>query len=281
MIEMLQLPFMQRALLTGLLLGLLLAALGIFVSLKRMSFYSDGMAHAALAGAAIGLLTRSDPLLAALVFGALLAVLIFFLERKSNLPIDSIIGIMFTSGMALGIVLISFRQGYQPELLSFLFGNILAIRGRDLALIAVVALPLLGFIYLQRRKLTLLALDREMAHMAGFNPDAYQLLLYVFLALALVLGLRVLGVVLVSAVLIIPVSTARLLCRSFKALARWTFLLSEVTVIGGLLLAYRFDLPASGVIVLLGTALFALAFAWNALRRRRQRSPAFPDEPKG
>jgi len=275
MAELLQLPFMQRALLAGLVLGILLAFLGIFVTLRKMAFFSDGVAHAALAGAAIGLLTRFSPLISALLFSMLLACLIYWLEKKSNLSSDAIIGILFTSGMALGIVLISLRKGYQPELLGYLFGNILAIRRQDLALIVVLALLIIAFIVINRRKLTLLALDREMAYMAGINPDFYQLLLYVMLACALVLGIRVLGVILVSAILIIPVSTARLFSRSFKALALWTAVIAEGVMIGGLLLSYYLNLPSGAVIVLTGSTVFSLTFAAHSLlRRRRQNKPA-------
>ncbi len=268
MAELLQLPFMQRALLAGLMLGLLLSRLGVFVTLRRMAFFSDGIAHAALAGAAVGLLTRSDPLLAALLFSALLAVLIYFLERKSRLPVDSIIGILFTSGMALGVVLISLRSGYQPELISYLFGNILAIRGGDLLLIAALGALILAFLLLRRRQLTLLALDREMACMAGIRPAVYDLLLYVVLACALVLGIRVLGIVLVSAILIIPVSTARLFCRSFRALEGWTTVIAELTVLAGILLSYFLDLPTGAAIVLTGSAVFFLTFLFRSFLRR-------------
>ncbi len=267
MVELLQLPFMQRALIAGLVLGILLAYLGIFVTLRKMAFFSDGVAHAALAGAAIGLLTRFSPLVSALLFSMLLAVLIYWLEKKSSLSSDAIIGILFTSGMALGIVLISLRKGYQPELIGYLFGNILAIRSQDLALIVVLAVLIMAFIIRNRRKLTLLALDREMAYMAGINPDFYQLLLYVMLACALVLGIRVLGVILVSAILIIPVSTARLLSRSFKALVLWTTAIAESIMIGGLLLSYYLNLPSGAVIVLTGSTVFSLTFIAYSLRR--------------
>jgi zinc transport system permease protein len=274
MIELLQLPFMQRAIVAGVALGILLALLGIFVTLRRMAFFSDGIAHAALAGAAIGLLTRFSPLVSAMIFSMFLACLIYWLERKSSLSSDAIIGILFTSGMALGIVLISLRKGYQPELLGYLFGNILAIRRQDLALIVVLAVLITAFIISHRRKLTLLALDREMAYMAGINPDFYQLLLYNMLACALVLGIRILGVILVSAILIIPVSTARLLSRSFRALAIWTVIIAEATMLGGLLLSYCLDLPSGAVIVLTGTVVLILAFiASTILRRRRQKAP--------
>jgi zinc transport system permease protein len=265
---MLQLPFMQRAIVAGLVLGVLLAYMGVFVALRKMAFFSDGIAHAALAGAAIGLLTRFSPLISALVFSMFLAALIYWLEKKSSLSSDAIIGILFTSGMALGVVLISLRQGYQPELLGYLFGNILAIRRQDLALIIVMAALIMAFILSHKRKLTLLSLDREMAYMAGINPDLYQLLLYLMLACALVLGIRVLGVVLVSAILIIPVSTARLLSRSFRSLTWWTVAIAEFTVLAGLLLAYFLNLPAGALIVLTGSALFSLAFIASSLKKR-------------
>ncbi len=269
--ELLTLPFMQRAILAGLVLGLLLSYLGIFVTLRKMAFFSDGIAHAALAGAAIGLLTRFSPLLSALIFSMLLAALVYWLEKKSSLSSDAIIGIMFTSGMALGVVLISLRPGYQPELISYLFGNILAIRRIDLALIMVMAAVILAFIFTHKRKLTLLALDREMACMAGINPDLYELLLYIMLACALVLGIRVLGVILVSAILIIPVSTARLLSRSFKALTWLTVLVAEFTIVAGVFLSFFLDLPTGAVIVLTGSVLFSLAFLASALLHRKNR----------
>jgi zinc transport system permease protein len=270
MAELLQLPFMQRALLAGLVLGLLLSYLGIFVILRRMAFFSDGIAHAALAGAAIGLLTRFSPLLSALAFSMLLAALVYWLEKKSPLSSDAIIGILFTSGMALGVVLISLRQGYQPELLGYLFGNILAIRVQDLVLIVILAIAIMAFMTAHRRKLTLLALDREMACMAGIDPDRYELLLYIMLSCALVLGIRVLGVILVSAILIIPVSTARLFSRSFRALTWLTVAIAEITVVAGILLSFFLNLPTGAVIVLTGSALFSLAFIASIWRNRRR-----------
>ncbi len=269
MIELLQLPFMQRALVAGAALGVVLAYLGIFVTLRRMAFFSDGIAHAALAGAAFGLLTRCSPLLSALISSMLLAALIYWLEKKSSLSSDSIIGIIFTSGMALGIVLISLRRGYQPELLGYLFGNILAIRRQDLLLIIALAVLIMAFIIIHKRKLTLLALDLEMAHMAGVNPNRYQLLLYVILAAALVMGIRVLGVILVSAILIIPVSSARLISRSFKSLVLWTLVISETVMIGGLVISFYLNLPSGAVIVLTGSMIFTLIFTARSFFRKK------------
>jgi zinc transport system permease protein len=162
-------------------------------------------------------------------------------------------------------------------LIGYLFGNILAIRRQDLILIAVLSLLIMAFILSQKRKLTLLTLDREMAYMAGINPDFYQLLLYIILAAALVLGIRVLGIILVSAILIIPVSTARLLSRSFKSLVLWTVLISEGVMIGGLLLSFYLNLPSGAVIVLTGSTIFSLTFVAHSLHQsRRQKKVRTP-----
>ena len=137
MLEILQYPFMQRALIAGVVLALLLAVLGIFVILRKMSFWGDGIAHASLAGIAIGLFAGYNPLITAIIFAVIFALLVYFLERKTSLSSDVIIGILFTASMALGIVLINLKNTYQPDLLSFLFGNILAIKTGELYLMVI------------------------------------------------------------------------------------------------------------------------------------------------
>src|SRR3990167_1951648 len=138
MLAIFQFPFVQRALIAGMFLALLLAVLGVFVVLRRMSFLADGIAHASLAGVAFGLLVGIYPLAAALLVGVLFAVVIFILERKTSLSLDSIINLIFTTGLALGVVLLSFKSTYQPDLISFLFGNILAISADELKFMLVL-----------------------------------------------------------------------------------------------------------------------------------------------
>ena len=188
----------------------------------------------------------------------------FYLERKAGLASDTVIGLLFTSGMALRVLLISFRSGYQPELIGFLFGNILTIGRSDLILILTLGLLIGIFLFVFRRRLTLLALDREMAYLAGANPDLLQLAMYVVLALSVVLGIKILGIILVSALLIIPVSISKLISRSFRNLVIWSLTLAEVIVLAGHVISYIFDLPAGAIIVLTGTVLF---FAVFILRR--------------
>ena len=267
MLEILQFPFMQRALIAGILLAVLLAYLGIFVTMRRMAFFSDGIAHASLAGVAIGILAGVSPLPIALVTSVAIAIGIYYLEKKTDLSTDAVIGILFTAGMALGVVLMSLQSGYQPELVSFLFGNILAIQFTDLVVIIALSIVILGFLLTQHKKLTLLSLDEHLAHVAGMRPEMYKLLLYIFLSVAVVLGIKILGVVLVSALLIIPVSAGRMISRSFSSLLFNTLVISEITTIGGIFLSYYLNLPTGAVIVLFGTLLFLGVFGYTKFAR--------------
>ena len=251
---------MQRAFLAGIFLAALLASLGVFVVIRRMAFFSDGVAHASLAGIAAGVLLSVNPLLTALLAAFIFAVGMFFLEKKAHLSSDTVIGLIFTSGMALGVLLISLKSGYQPDLIGFLFGNILMIKQFDLILIILLSVLMSTFLIVNRRQVTLLALDREMAYLSGANPDRFQLIMYVILALATVLGIKILGVILVSALLIIPVSIAKLISRSFQKLVLWSIVLAEVIVLAGLFVSYFFDLPTGATIVLTGTVLFFSVF---------------------
>ena len=256
---------MQRAFVAGILLGGLLAYLGVFVVLKRMSFFSDGIAHASLSGVALGVLLSVNPMATALVTAVLFAFVLFFLEKKTTLSSDTAIGLVFTSGMALGVLLLSLKSGYQPELIGFLFGNILTIRASDLTLIVAIGAGISIFLILWRRQIALLVFDREMAYLSGINPDFLQLALYLVLSVSIVLAIKILGVILVSALLIIPVSIAKLISRSFKKLVLRSIVLSEMIVLTGLVLSYWFDLPTGAVIVLAGVAIFLVVFIWSKM----------------
>ncbi|PIS42963.1 MAG: metal ABC transporter permease [Candidatus Kerfeldbacteria bacterium CG08_land_8_20_14_0_20_40_16] len=265
MAEIFQLPFMQRALMAGIILAFLLAFIGIFVILRRMAFFGDGIAHASLAGIAIAILADLNPILIAIVFSIIIALIIYLLEKKTSLSSDTIIGIFFTASMSLGVLLISFKEGYQPELISFLFGNILAIRVFELYLIVILAISILTFLILFFRKITLVVFDRETAYISGINVTAIEITLYLALAVSIVLGVKILGIVLVSALLIIPASIAKLVASSFKGLVVASVILSEIIVILGIFLSYYFNWPTGATIVLTGTAWFIVTFIFSKI----------------
>lgn len=268
MIEFLEFPFMQRALIAGILLAVLLSFLGVFVILKRMSFFGDGIAHASLAGIAIALLAGTNPLPVAIIFSVALALIIYYLEKKTTLSSDTIIGIFFTASMSLGVLLMSFKAGYQPELISFLFGNILAIQTFELITIGLLTMIILAFLFKYYRKLTLIIFDRESAYLAGIPVTTLEITLYIMLAIAVVLGVKILGIILVSALLIIPPSTAKIIASSYKSLIVISIILSEVTIIAGIIFSYYFNLPTGATIVLTGTTLFILTLVLSKVLKK-------------
>jgi zinc transport system permease protein len=254
--ELLSYPFVQRALLAGVFSGALLAVLGIFVVLRKMAFFSDGIAHTALAGVAIALLVGQQPLIWAIGVGVTFALAIYYFERKTDIAPDSLIGILFTSSLALGVVLMNFKKGYQPDLLSFLFGNILTISSMELWIIIPLAVIILCFVLLNYSKYLFICLNDELAKLAGIYTEVYRVLLYVLLAVSSILAIKMFGIILVSALLIIPVSFSKLFARSAKSLLALSIIFVELIVIGGSILSLILDLPTGAVIVLTGTLLF-------------------------
>lgn len=268
MIDWLALPFIQRAVLAGLILGALLAILGIFVVLRRMAFFSDGISHASLAGVAVGVLANTNPLITALGISALLAIAMAWLERRTKLASDAIVGLIFTGGMATGVILLALKSGYQPELVSFLFGNILSIQWSELLLMALLAVLILTFFLINYKRLALMVLNPEIAYLSGVPVALYQTILYVTVAVAAVLGIKMLGVALLSALLIVPVSTAKLIAKSFRSLMIWSVVMAEITIIAGIILSIQLDLPTGAVIVLCGLMLFGLTLVGSKLFNR-------------
>lgn len=268
LIDLLSYPFVQRALLAGVFSGALLAILGIFVVLRKMAFFSDGIAHTALAGVAIALLVGQEPLFWAVLWGIAFAVSIFFLERKTNISPDSLIGILFTSSLALGVVLMNFKRGYQPDLLSFLFGNILTIRVVELRMIIPASIIIGAFIIAHYKKYLFICLNQELAYMAGIRTEAYRLVLYVLLAISSILAIKMFGIILVSALIIIPVSFGKLFARNAKSLLIISIVFVETIVITGMMISLMFNLPTGAIIILTGTTLFILGMILNHLLDR-------------
>ncbi|MEX0877889.1 MAG: metal ABC transporter permease [Candidatus Spechtbacterales bacterium] len=253
------LPFMQRALIAGVVLAFILPFLGVFVTLRKMSFFSDGIAHASLAGIALGIISGLNPMNMALIVGVFFGISVYVLERKTNVASDSVIGVIFTTGLALGVILLSFQQGYQPELISFLFGSILAVGSSDLYLIVAFSFFISLFLVRYLRDLTNITIDRDNAWLQGIPVAALELIFYIVLSMAIVLGVKLLGIILISALLITPAATAKLVSPSFKRFVAISIILGEISVVSGLALSYYFDLPSGAVIILVNSLLFIFA----------------------
>lgn len=256
---------MIRALVSGAFISVLLGWLGSFVVTRRMSFIGDGIAHASLAGIALALLLGWAPIPVAVAMAALMAALIYFLEKKTELSGDMAIAIIFTTGMAIGVILLHFYQGYQPELISYLFGNILTINTYDMWNIILIGTVILACLAIFYRRILFSTFDPVGSYLAGIRPWIYDLLLYVSVAVAIVLSIKLVGIILVSALLVTPSAIAKLFSRSFKGFVVLSASLSAVIVLLGLVCSYIFNLPSGATIVLSGTVLFLLSLAFKTV----------------
>lgn len=259
--------FMERALISGIALGALLSYLGVFVVLKRMSFFGEGIAHASLSGIALGLMLGVSPLWTAVATSLILALAIYILEER-GLSGDAAIGIIFSFGMALGALFMGFTRGYRPELVSFLFGNILSVKPSEILIIVPLSIAIIAFLLFFRRHLVLMSLDEDLAKTSGVQVKWLKPALYALTAVSVVLGIKVLGILLVSAAMIIPVSAARFISSSFLSVSWISVFLAELIIIGGLIASYVFDLPSGATIVVLGSLVLVLAATYRAASRK-------------
>jgi ABC-type Mn2+/Zn2+ transport system permease subunit len=271
MAELLTYGFMQRALLAGVLVGLLCGVLGFFVVLKRLSFIGVGISHSAFGGIAIGIVLGVEPLAAAAVFATLVAWAIGWLSRAGRLHEDTAIGILFSSAMALGVALISLSSTYQVDLFGYLFGNILAVSPQDLWVLGGIAVVVLATILLLFKELLFLAFDEEVARASGLPVTALYFLLLSCLALSVVAAIRVVGIVLVEALLVIPAAIGYQLARSYRGMLCISAVTATASAVAGLLVSYFFNVAAGATIVLVLSLLFVLALA--VARNRRVATP--------
>ncbi|NMD42203.1 MAG: metal ABC transporter permease [Firmicutes bacterium] len=264
--EMLAYGFMQRALLAAVAVGALCSVVAFFVILKRLSFLGVGIAHTAMGGIAIGLVGGLDPFLCGCIFAVATALVIGKISRQGQFDEDTVIGIFFAAGMALGIALLGTMKGYYPEIFSLLFGNILSVSPADLWILALVAAAVLLFIGLFFKELLFLSFDEEAARAGGLPVNPLYFGLLAAMALTIMVSVKLVGIVLASALLVIPAATGYRLSGNYRTM----FLLSLVTGIGGsaggLLLSYYLDLPSGAAIVLFMALLFALSLLYRPRR---------------
>ena len=268
MLEVLQYQFMQNALLAGLLAAIACGIVGVYVVVKKVVFISGGIAHASFGGIGLGYLLGINPVLGAMVFTVASSLGIGLVTRRTRLPEDTAIGILWAMGMALGIIFIGLAPGYAPDLFSYLFGNILTVPFFDLMLMLildVVIIILVAFLY---KEFLYLSFDEEFSTVSGVPTEGLYLLLLCLIALTVVVLIRVVGIILVIALLTIPAALARQFTHSLKKMMLLAILASVFFTISGLWISYVLNLASGATIVLVsGTALF-ISFGINKLRHR-------------
>jgi zinc transport system permease protein len=249
--EILQYGFMRHALMVGLLVSIACGIVGTYVVVKRIVFISGGISHTAYGGVGLGYLVGIPPMVGATVFTVLAALAMGEVSHRVKQREDTIIGMMWAVGMALGVIFVKLSPGYTGDLMSYLFGSILAVPLTDLYLILALNVVILLIVILYHDQFTLTAFDEEFAQVIGVNTRLYNQLLLVVIALTVVVMIRAVGIILVIALLTIPPATAALFTRSMTGMMAFSMVLSAVFTTGGLVLSYIFDLPSGATIIIL------------------------------
>jgi len=259
--------FIQRAYLAGSFIAALCAMLGLFLVLRKLSLMGDGLSHVSFGAIALGLFFGFYPFYIAVPVALIASYFILKLTEKAKMYGDAAIGIVSSIGIAGGVILASLSKGFNVDLFSYLFGNILAISGREVYLSLGLSLAVLLVILLFYNDLFSATFDQEYAKLTGVKTDRINLLLTSLTAVTVVLAIKVVGVMLVSALLILPAVTALQLAKGFKVAMLLSVLAAVLSVIAGITLSFFMDLPAGATIVMCNVLFFAAALAFKKLAR--------------
>ncbi|MDP9845606.1 metal ABC transporter permease [Streptosporangium lutulentum] len=269
MIALLQFDFMRRALIAALLVGLVAPAIGTFMVQRRLALLGDGIGHVALTGVALGFLTNQAPVLTAVVVSILGAVAIELVRARGRTSGDVALALLFYGGIAGGVLLISLAPGgSNATLMSYLFGSISSVPTEDVWVIGFLAVAVLGVVIFFGRELYVLCQDEEVARASGLPVRFLSLLIAVTAALTVVIAMRVVGLLLVSALMVVPVATSQQLTRGFRSTMLLSMLFGMIATVGGLTSSFYVEVPPGAIIVIVALAGFVLALGLGRFVRR-------------
>ncbi|MEA5506053.1 metal ABC transporter permease [Halotia wernerae UHCC 0503] len=266
LVKLLQFPFMQRAIAGAVLMGILGGLLGSFVTLRQLSFFSHAVGHAALVGVALGVLLQVNPTGMLLPFTLLFGVVVLYFIDKTDLASDSVLSIVLSGALAIGVILTSLIKGYRGNLMAVLFGDILAIDTTDLMLTLLVLVGSSIFLLSTLRQQILLTLNSDVAQVQGIPVQLYRYGFVVLLSLAVAVAIKAVGVLLVNAFLVIPASTAKLMSHHFRHFLIISVIVGFSSSIAGIIVSGIFNLASGPSIVLVQFLLFAVVFIVVKLR---------------
>ena len=259
--------FMRRALVAAAAVGLAAPAVGVFLVQRRLSLMGDGIGHVALPGVAAGFLTGTSPVLGALVAAVLGAVVIEALRRRGRTAGDLALAVIFYGGIALGVLLTSVAGASGTNLFAYLFGSVLTVSTSDLRLIVAVAALVAALVCALRKELFAASYDEEVARASGLPVDALNLTIAVVTAVTIAVAMKIVGILLVSGMLVLPVAAAQQLARSYRATVAGSIALGLTLSVGGLLAAFYADVQPGPAIVMGAIVVFGVAATVSHLRR--------------
>jgi zinc transport system permease protein len=271
MIDALQYEFMRHALYAGLLASVACGIIGVYVIVNRIVFISGGIAHASFGGIGLGYLAGFSPVMGAMIFTLASALGMGLVTKKTRLPEDTAIGILWAMGMALGIIFIGLAPGYAPDLFSYLFGNILTVPFSDLILMIILDLVIVAIVIALYKEFLALSFDEEFGIVAGMPVLRLYLLLLCMIALTVVVLIRVVGIILVIALLTIPATMARQFTQDIRKMMMLAIIFGAVFTFAGLWLSYEFDLASGATIILFSGTVLLLTMWLSRLRGSRHK----------
>jgi zinc transport system permease protein len=251
--------FFTRALIAGVGLALTTGPLGCFIVWRRMAYFGDTMAHSALLGVALAFFFNVNMMVGVFFVALLISLLLLFLQRRDSLSTDSLLGILSHSTLALGLVMVAFMTWMRVDLLGFLFGDILAVSKTDIAFIYGGGLLVLIVMAWLWRPLLAATVNEDVAKAEGLHPELSRIVFMLLMALVIAIAMKIVGILLITALLIIPAATARRLSSTPEQMAVFASLLGAVAVIAGLYGSLHFDTPSGPSIVVAALAVFILS----------------------
>lgn len=250
--------FFVRALVAGIGIALVAGPLGCFVVWRRLSYFGDTLAHSAVLGVSLAIFLEINVMASVFFIAVLISILLLFLQKKGGLASDALLGLMSHSALALGLVAIAFMTWVRIDLNALLFGDILSVSKSDMTIVWIggaVVMAVLMFIW---RPLFATTVNEELAQAEGMNPDRVNLIFMVLMALIIAISMKIVGVLLITALLIIPAATARRVSSSPEQMAILSSLIGVLAVFGGLFGSLKWDTPSGPSIVVMAMVLFIL-----------------------
>ena len=269
MLSVLGYDFMQNALAAGILAGIACGVVGTYVVVRRMVFISGGVSHATFGGIGLAYLLGFNPMLGALLFAVTAALGMGIITRKTKLSEDTGIGVLWATGMALGVIFVGLASGYAPDLFSYLFGNILTVQRGELLMMLILDGVIITTVLAFYKEFLAVCFDEESARVEGIPTARLQMVLLGLIALTIVTVIRVVGIVLVIALLTIPPAIARQYTKSLSSMMRLAVAVSVSLSVCGIALSYLLNLASGATIILLGSAVLLTVLLTRRVRAGR------------
>jgi zinc transport system permease protein len=260
MYDFLQYEFIQRALITAVLVSIVCGVVGSYVIIKRIVSLSGAISHAAFGGVGLGYFLTVNPVLAAIPFSIASAMAIGGVEKKVNISADTAMGILWSVGMALGVIFINLTPGYAPDLFSYLFGDILTVTNSDLLIMLTLDLIIITTVYIFRREFLAVSFDEEFSTVVGLPSLPIYMLLLALVALSVVVLMKVVGIILLIALFTIPAAISKQYTHNLTKLMSLATIIGIILASVGIILSYIFNLASGATIVMVLAAAFLISY---------------------